>query len=550
MAAHPERLLRHLRRLVIAPSSDPATDAGLLDRFVRCNDEDAFATLVARHGPMVFGVCRRVLRDAHQAEDVAQATFLVLASKARTIRRADALAAWLHRTAQHLALKSRRSDTCRRQREMRSYLAFADTSQPDPLDELTVRELLAIFDEELQRLRTAYRLPLILCCLEGQTQEKAARQLGWSPGAVKGRLERGRAQLHRRLVKRGVSLSAMLVALEGLQGTSSALGMPPGFITATLAAAARFVATTRNADATIAARALTLADEAVRGMAVAKTKIMLALLLMVGVTLAVVGALTRQGLAARQEEDRQADEPQLRSEAVEQRKPVNEKHQARAERLADTLPDGALTRLGTLRWRVPGEVASIAFAPNGKVVAIASLGDARNHGLYFFDAANGKLTQHIGLADTFFARIAFSPDGRRLACTCTVEADDRHKNMVQIWQWPDGRKIREFDGAGLQWLGWSADGEPLGIFLANGAVLLRKLAGNEHQFEAKDLPDHGRDLGRCAYAAGGKILAVPDERAIIHVWDTATGKERCALQAKGDYVRSVPSLRMGAPWPR
>ena len=541
MAAHPERLLRHLRRLVIAPSSDPATDAGLLDRFVRCNDEDAFATLVARHGPMVFGVCRRVLRDAHQAEDVAQATFLVLASKARTIRRADALAAWLHRTAQHLALKSRRTDTCRRQREMRSYLASADTSQPDPLDELTVRELLAIFDEELQRLRTAYRLPLILCCLEGQTQEKAARQLGWSPGAVKGRLERGRAQLHRRLVKRGVSLSAVLVALEGLHGTSSALGMPPGFITATLLAAARFVATTRNTDATIAAGPLTLADEAVRRMAVAKTKIMLALLLTVGVAVAGVGALTRQGLAARQEEERQADEPQLRSGAVEQRKPVDAKQPARADRLADPLPVGALTRLGTLRWRVPGEVASIAFAPNGKVVAIASLpgGDPRNHGLYFFDAANGKLTQHIGLADTFFERIAFSPDGRRLACTCTVEADDRHKNTVQIWEWPDGRKIREFDGAGLQWLGWSADGEPLGIFLANGAVLLRKLAGNEHQFEAKDLPDHGRDLGRCAYAAGGKILAVPDERAIIHVWDTATGKERCALQAKGDYVRSV-----------
>src|SRR5437763_824110 len=141
MAAHPERILRHLRRLVPRPPSDPATDAGLLDAFVRRKDEDAFAALVARHGPMVLGVCRRVLRDAHKAEDAAQATFLVLARKADTIRRPETLAVWLHRTAHHLALKGRRADTARREREVRSALATPGPSPPDPLDELTVREL-------------------------------------------------------------------------------------------------------------------------------------------------------------------------------------------------------------------------------------------------------------------------------------------------------------------------------------------------------------------------------------------------------------------------
>src|SRR5262245_37367799 len=161
MAAHLERLVRDLRRRVPRVSLDRATDAGLLGDFVRRKDEGAFTALVARHGPMVYGVCRCILRDAHEAEDVAQATFLVLARKAGTIRRPETLAAWLHGTAYHLALKSRRAGTRRRGREMRGSLQAPAPPVPDPLDEITVRELLAIFDEELQRLPEQYRLPLI-----------------------------------------------------------------------------------------------------------------------------------------------------------------------------------------------------------------------------------------------------------------------------------------------------------------------------------------------------------------------------------------------------
>src|SRR6516165_3183340 len=120
------------------------SDGQLLARFVAARDEDAFAALVKRHAPMVFGVCRRVLRDAHDAEDAAQATFLVLARKASTLRRPDALAAWLHRTAHHLALLSRRSDARRQDRETRVLRAAPPRSPSDPLDELSVRELLAI----------------------------------------------------------------------------------------------------------------------------------------------------------------------------------------------------------------------------------------------------------------------------------------------------------------------------------------------------------------------------------------------------------------------
>jgi DNA-directed RNA polymerase specialized sigma24 family protein len=109
MIVRAERLLRQIRRLA-SPPADPSADAAFLARFLRGRDEDAFAALVARHGPMVLGVCRRLLDDAHLAEDAAQATFLVLARHAASVRPADSLAAWLHGTARHLALRARRAD--------------------------------------------------------------------------------------------------------------------------------------------------------------------------------------------------------------------------------------------------------------------------------------------------------------------------------------------------------------------------------------------------------------------------------------------------------
>src|SRR5438067_8934458 len=117
MASGPEQLLRYIRRLASGPDARPATDADLLNRFVRHHDEDAFTALVTRHASIVLGVCRRVLRDAQDAEDAAQAAFLVLARKAATLRHPDALAGWLHGVARHLALKCRRADDRRRVRE-------------------------------------------------------------------------------------------------------------------------------------------------------------------------------------------------------------------------------------------------------------------------------------------------------------------------------------------------------------------------------------------------------------------------------------------------
>src|SRR5262249_49158433 len=140
------------------------------------------------------------------AEDAFQATFLVLTRKAAAIHPPSSLPAWLHGVAHSLALKHRQAQKRRQNRETRNAQATEAPSSPDPLDQLTAREMLQVLDEELQRLRESYRLPLILCWLEGRTQDEAADVLGWTPDSVRGRLHRGRALLHARLARRGLAL--------------------------------------------------------------------------------------------------------------------------------------------------------------------------------------------------------------------------------------------------------------------------------------------------------------------------------------------------------
>jgi RNA polymerase sigma factor (sigma-70 family) len=200
------QVLNRLRRLAVPP--DAEADAALLDRFVRRHDEAAFAALVARHGPMVLGVCRRRLGDAHAADDAYQATFLVLARRARAVRRPESLAGWLYGVASRVTRAARRQA-----RRPDAALPELPDPRPDPLAEVSARDLLAVVEEEVGRLPKAYRMAVALVCLEGLSQEEAARRLGWTAGSVKGRLERGRARLHARLARRGVTLSAALASL-------------------------------------------------------------------------------------------------------------------------------------------------------------------------------------------------------------------------------------------------------------------------------------------------------------------------------------------------
>jgi RNA polymerase sigma factor (sigma-70 family) len=295
MAANADTLIQYIRRLAKRPKQDDASDAALLRRYVSERDPKAFAALVERHGPLVWNVCRRVLGDAHDAEDAFQAAFLVLLRKADTLRSPEELAGWLHGVARRVALKARTARV-RRLSEVRLLADRPPRTYPDPLAELSARELLTVLDEEVQRLPTPYRLPVILCDLERRSQEEAARQLGWSPGSVKGRLERGRARLHDRLARRGLTLSAVLMAAEVAHGVASSrvvTTLADAIVRGVPSWGPRYLAA---AGGVASARAQALAGEAVGG--IAPRKIVAAVGLVLATCLTTVGFVIYKGASA------------------------------------------------------------------------------------------------------------------------------------------------------------------------------------------------------------------------------------------------------------
>jgi RNA polymerase sigma factor (sigma-70 family) len=210
-------------------------DGELLSRYLAGRDADAFAALVRRHGPMVLGVCRRVLRHHQDAEDAFQATFLVLLRKAATVRPRGMVGHWLYGVAYQTAVRARCWAAKRRGRETH----LADAPEPAVTEKDGWDDVRPLLDRELNALPAKYRAVVVLCDLEGKTRKEAAGELGWPEGTVAGRLARGRALLASRLARRGVTLSlaSLVVALAG--GRASAC-VPVPLTDATVRAAGLF----------------------------------------------------------------------------------------------------------------------------------------------------------------------------------------------------------------------------------------------------------------------------------------------------------------------
>ena len=223
-----QTVVQQLRKLVHA--EERSSDAELLSRFAGRRDEAAFTMLVQRHGPMVLGVCRRMLRRPADAEDAWQATFLVLARRSAAIRKQASVAAWLHGVALRICQRSREKDL----RHKHSQLP-ADLLQIEN-DDLSWREVQRILDEELQRLPERLRQPIVLCYLEGKTRDEAAEELGWSLTTFRGRLDTARERLRKRLTRRGLTLPAALLATLLTQAGETA-AIPQVLLEAVLPAA-------------------------------------------------------------------------------------------------------------------------------------------------------------------------------------------------------------------------------------------------------------------------------------------------------------------------
>jgi RNA polymerase sigma factor (sigma-70 family) len=287
---------RQLRTLFNLGAIGELTDGQLLERFATQDGEAAelaFAALVERHGPMVLRVCRKALRDSNDVQDAFQATFLILVQKARSLWVRDSLGPWLHRVAHRVATRARSSAAGRREYERR-----AAAARPTLVSERGDREdLEALLHEEIDRLPERYRVPVVLCDLQGLTHEKAARHLGWPVGTVKTRLARARELLRDRLSRRGLGLPA------GLLGAGKALGgvfravdvvLPGTLVEFTVRAAVPFAAGKALAVEVVSSRVAILIGEGLKTMFLTKLRMASAVLLLIGAAGA-AGVLAQSG---------------------------------------------------------------------------------------------------------------------------------------------------------------------------------------------------------------------------------------------------------------
>jgi RNA polymerase sigma factor (sigma-70 family) len=498
MAARPSALPELLNQ-AMSESLSERSDRQLLELFIEKNDESAFAAIVDRHGPMLLAQCRRLLGDMALAEDVLQATFLVLARKARAIRRRDSLASWLYGVAQRLSRQARLAETARSRRE-KTAGEHREPAQNDPGWE----ELLRVLDEELARLPDRHRLPLLLCYLEGQTQDEAANQLGWSLSTLRRRLDDARELLRARMIRRGATLGAALFA---------GFFAPSGVRAALSAELRQAVLTTALSSLTgvaVPASILALAHGGMRMTAFMKLTLWSLLILTAG------GVLAGFWLPGQ--------EPPPRKQ-----QPLPEKPEADRDQPKEKLPAPAVARLGTaafrhgranLGWR------SLAFTPDGKQLISIGGGWMRR-----WDIATGQAVVNLGDGwrdGTYNADLMVTPDGK-VACICrTVE--EKPAGSIQecfTYDFETGKERQKYRHDEI--LVRRLRARPR-LLMPDGKTVA-EVAQYIHLWNITD----GKlvkefKLERGGYTAmvfppGGKTVIGGDDANTIHVLDPATGKE-------------------------
>ena len=473
--------VRDLDVLYRAGTVGGLTDRELLAHFQgadRATAQRAFETLVGRYGPMVLGVCRRVLGDRNGAEDAFQATFLVLGVRPGAIRKPDSLGPWLHGVAARIARRARTTADRRREQPLAPVETALLVSVPAYDD---AAELRSVLDEEVGRLPARLRSPVVLCLLEGKTQEEAARSLGWTRRTVAGRLARAKDLLRSRLTRRGFAPSAALLAAIFVE--ESALAAVPVVLSDNAVRTAIGVVLGRGEIIAAPGPVTVLARGALRAMVLGRVKTAVAAALVVATFAAAVAQIS-----AGPEPAAQAllpgDIPPRETQPVASAKD--------SKRPEPQLPAHARTRLGTTRLRHQGNVWNVAFAPNGRTVAsIGFDGPVR-----FWDVATGETAADLpaitepgpwrgSVADS----LAYSPDGTMLAI-------GRYSGSVQLWD----------------------------------------LVAHKERFRTQA---HKGRLRVIAFAPDSQTVATASLDAfLVRIWDASTGQERRVLPFSDEPIYS------------
>lgn len=523
------------------------TDADLLTRYLHDRDDTAFAALVRKHGPMVYGACRRVTADHHDAEDAFQACFVVLAARAETVRPRERLGAWLHGVAVRCARKAR--DTRRR------------TSSTHPLDEPAVLspavepDLPDLIDDALAAIPDTYRAAVVLCHLEGRSRSEAARELGWSEGTLSGRLHRAIELLGRRLTARGVTATGAVLVTVLSARTASAnvpVALSASTCTAAMLTAAGFVEPGGSA--------ASLAHGVMRAMSFRKVKLAAAVL---------VGVMGVGSFAAiNQAQAKPTDEAKvLRRNAPVPAEKLREwkelfavKHESAVSAVAvceDMLVTGyAAGDRGCnihawnpkdgemLDIRIRGPFSHVApdalrFVADGKRLMMTVPGG----GIARYERQDaGLLVGHWCSADVVVH--GFSDDLQVVAAAPMKVRDTRlhiygHPWNTPVWLQDTTDPIRCSETEALVRAALSLDGKRLVVAHADSALRIHGFEGKKLSEERKvELPAKPT-VTALRLSDDGKRLAIIGEKGFARVFDAEAGKELCELKGHDGTVNAA-----------
>jgi RNA polymerase sigma factor (sigma-70 family) len=550
----------------VAPGADGMTDAELLAQFLSSRDDNALAALVRRHAPMVWGVCGRLLHNHHDAEDVFQATFLVLVRKAADVP-SEAVANWLYGVARQIAVRLRATAAKRGRRETQ----VADMPEP-AVEEVRDTDWLSVLDEVLSHLPDRYRGVIVLCDLEGMTRKEAARQLAIPEGSVASRLARARAMLAKRLIRRGLFSGASVAAV--LSAASASGAAPPALVVSTIKAVT-LVATGRAA-AAISVKVAALTEGMVKAMSPTKMKSVLAVVLVVGLVLGGIGVgvgldLSPEAVAQPPGVKTDDKKPDLGPVAWKEVKELG---------LQGWIPcsvaysaDGKTLYVGGTKvcayeiapWKKLWEYSTqtncgaVAVSPDDKSVAV-TFTDADRWGVRLISAATGKLETTIDEGGKLAAvgvpiSVGFFPDvllpagdGQPQRTSHKLIIGTANGYWVKTWVDPekvstitsrtvaDGGKVTDLFAAPLA---VAPDGKRV---VVNGPIdkdtgLNVLWAWSAGSGEANKLLEGHKGTVICAaWAKNGKVIVTGDDSGVVIVWDAVTFKEKSRVKLGGRVV--------------